>query len=382
MAGAYIRGVGLSCALGMDAEQCVSAMLAGQVAPVALELDGFAEPPTLHYYRIPDRAELFDARRFAQLLPPVAQAAVTQAGLSAAEIRALPVFVGSSCFSVGLAETEYQLALARDTSGAVPMPVCDYGYPARLVQQALGCEGATWAYNTACTSSGNALLGALRMLRSGAHRHALVVGAELANRTTLAGFSGLQVLTDVARPFDAKRRGMLLGEGVGAVVLSLEAGDEADIRLLGGASNCDTHSVPAANPDGRSTAAVFRQALAAAKLQADAIRGIKAHGTASTSGDQAEAAGLQQVFTSVPPLSALKPYLGHTLGACGVTELVLYTGALRHGLLPATPGFKSADPGSSVRPLTRIALAPQGHYLLNYFGFGGNNTVLVLEKSA
>ena len=382
MIGAYIRGVGLSCALGMDAEQCVSTMLAGQVAPVTLKLGGFTEPPTLHYYRIPDGAQLFDAKRFEQLLPPVVQAAVTQAGLNAAEIRTLPVFVGSSCFSVGLAESEYQAALARGASGAVPMLVCDYDYPARLVQQALGCKGETWAYNTACTSSGNALLGALRMLRSGAHRHALVVGGELANRTTLAGFSGLQVLTDVVRPFDAERRGMLLGEGVGAVVLSLEAGDAADMCLLGGASNCDTHSVPAANPDGRSTAAVFRQALASAQLQADAIRGIKAHGTASTSGDQAEAAGLQQVFANVPPLSALKPYLGHTLGACGVTELILYAGALRRGLLPATPGFKSADPGCGVQPLTRAAPAPRGHYLLNHFGFGGNNTVLVLEKPA
>lgn len=382
MSGVHIRGMGLSCALGMDAEACVSGMFAGLVQRAATQLDGFSEPLTLHYHRIPDEADLFDAGRFARLLPDVVRSAVAQAELTAAEIRALPVFVGSSCFSVALAEAGYGTALARHPAAAMPMPVCDYGYPAALIRQALGCEGENWAYNTACTASANALLGAFRMLRLGAYRHALVVGAELANRTTLAGFSGLQVLADVARPFDAGRKGIVLGEGIGAVVLSAEPGTSGAIRLLGGASNCDTYSVPTANPDGRSVAAVLHQALSQTGLQPQAVRAIKAHGTSSVNGDLAEAAGLDRVFTAAPPLSALKPYLGHTLGACGVNELVLYAGALRRGLLPATPGFETADPGFRTRPLTRTVSAPDGHYLLNHFGFGGNNTVLVLEKPA
>lgn len=382
MSGVHIRGVGLSCALGMDAQQCVLAMLQGGTGPTALRLDGFSEPPMLNYYRIPDEADLFDARRFERLLPAVVQAAVAQAGLTAAEIRALPVFVGSSCFTVGLAETEYQTALAQHSPGAMPMSVCDYDYPARLVQQVLGCQGEIWAYNTACTASANALLGALRMLRLGLYRHALVVGAELANRTTLAGFSGLQVLADVTRPFDVDRKGLVLGEGIGAALLSVEPGPTAGMRLICGFNNCDTYSVPAANPDGRSTAVVLRKALAEADLTSDEVRGIKAHGTSSATGDLAEAAGMQRVFATMPPISALKPYLGHTLGACGVNELVLYAGALSRGLLPTTPGFETPDPGLRIHPLRQSMPAPDGYYLLNHFGFGGNNTVLVLEKPA
>ena len=112
------------------------------------------------------------------------------------------------------------------------------------------------------------------------------------------------------------------------------------------------------------------------------VRGIKAHGTATPTGDAAEALGLQSVFASQPPVSALKPYLGHTLGACCVNELVLFAGALQCGFLPATPGFETPDPALGVHPLKAPASAPDGYYLLNHFGFGGNNTVLALEKIA
>ena len=84
----------------------------------------------------------------------------------------------------------------------------------------------------------------------------------------------------------------------------------------------------------------------------------------------------------MPPLTALKPYLGHTLGACGSIELALFGSALSRGFLPPVPGFKQADPALGVQPLTAQAPAPAGHYLLNYFGFGGNNTALLLEKRA
>ncbi len=382
MGGVYLRGVGLSCALGMDAESCVSVMLEGHAEPPSLLLDDLKEPLNLRYYRIQDGAGLFDTGRFEKLLPSVVRAAVAQAALSAADIRSLPIFVGSSCFSVGLSEEAYRSALAKHRADAVPMPVCDYDYPAKLAQQALGSVGDTWAYNTACTSGANAMLGALRMLELGRHRHALVIGAELANRTTLTGFTGLQILADAARPFDASRMGMALGEGIGAVLLSTETGSGARLRILGGASNCDTYSVTTANPDGRSVAEVLQLALARTGLTREQVRAIKAHGTGTPSGDQAEASGLEQVFGPIPPVSALKSNIGHTLGACGIIELVLYAGALSRGFIPATRGFETPDPAFSLRPLQKHAAAQDGHYLLNHFGFGGSNTVLVLERSS
>ena len=378
MAGAYIRGVGLASALGLDAGSCVQALFAGRSPLSRVQLDGFIEPLALNYYRISDAAALFDPQRMERLLPAVVRAA-TQS-LSATERAALPVFVGSSCFSVGLAEAGYAGALARG-GDALPMPHCDYDYPAKLACAALGSRGETWAYNTACSSSANALLAASRFLEAGVYDHALVLGVEYANRTSLAGFSGLQVLAEDVRPFDAARRGMVLGEGLGAVLLSAFPMPGAP-RILGGANNCDTYNPTTANPDGSSVAEVLRLALSSTGTDAGEVCAIKVHGTGSLSGDQAEAAGLGRVFTTMPPLTGLKGYLGHSLGACGVVELALFAETLLRGRLPATLGFNTPDSALALRPLTEPLAAPAGRYLLNHFGFGGNNTVLVLEQPA
>jgi len=381
MAGVAIRGVGLSSALGLDAQSCTDALLTGGGKPELLSVEGFAEPVQAGYFRIPDGGELFDPERFARLLPAVVRTAVAGARLSAAETRALPVFVGSSCFSVGRSESDYAAALAAGSSSAYPMPHCGYDGLADLARRAIGSAGESFSYNTACTSSANALLGAMRALNFGRHRYALVIGAELANRTTLCGFSGLQLLAEHARPFEAERDGIVLGEAIGAVLLASEPGAD-EFCLLGGADNCDTHSITTTNPEGESVLAASREALRCTGVDAGDVCGIKAHGTASPSSDLAEAAGLRKLFAALPPLSVLKPHIGHTLGASGVVELVLYASALRRGLMPAWAGFGKPDPELGISPLTRPVPAPAGYYLLNHFGFGGNNAVLVLEKRA
>jgi len=381
VAGAYLRGTGLACALGLEAESCVSALLQGRVKPSRVRLEKLSEPAELAYYRIPDGAELFDPQRFERLLPAVLRAAVDEAGLTEAERRVLPLFIGSSCFSIGFSERAYAAALAAGTGAALPMPEVGYDYLAGLTRRILGSNGPHWTWNTACTSSANALLGALRALQLGWCRHALVLGAELANLTTLAGFTGLQLLADAVRPFDARRSGMVLGEGLAVVVLSLEPGSAGGMKLLGGANNCDSHSVTVTHPDGQTVSAVLTQALATAGVPPGEVRGLRAHGTSSPGGDTAEAMGLKRVFDPLPPVTVLKPYLGHTLGACGVNELVLFAGALKRGQLPVTPGFEQRDAALALEPITRPAPAPAGVYLLNHFGFGGNNTVLALEKA-
>ena len=98
--------------------------------------------------------------------------------------------------------------------------------------------------------------------------------------------------------------------------------------------------------------------------------------------DTSEAAGIRRVFDELPPVCALKPYVGHTLGACGVTELVLMASALLAGFFPATTGFETADPALMISPVRESRAAPPGCYLLNYFGFGGHNTALLIERRA
>ncbi|HET6724404.1 MAG TPA: beta-ketoacyl synthase N-terminal-like domain-containing protein [Gammaproteobacteria bacterium] len=376
---AYLRGTGLACALGADVDACVRTLRAGQRNAAPISIEGFAESIAPNYYRIDDGAALFDPGRLARLLPSIVASALDAAALTGAQRRAMPVFVGSSCFSIVQSEADYASTLANNPADAVPLPHVGFQTIADIARKTAGSDAPDFTFNTACTSSANALLAAQRMLAQGQIEHALVLGVELANLTSITGFSALQLLSDRVRPFDARRTGIVLGEAIGAAVLSVEAGTAGAVRLRGGAANCDTHSVTTANPDGRVLATVQRDALRICGVQAEEICVIKAHATGTSANDLGEVRGMRLVHTPLPPVTAFKPYLGHTLGACGVAELALFSGALRHGFIPATVGFETIDPELDLRPLEDEMPAAAGLFQLNHFGFGGNNAVLILE---
>jgi len=294
-------------------------------------------------------------------------------------LRTMPVFVGSSSYAIGAAEALYAKALAGGGDAlAVPLP--GFSQVSRYLHAKHGFRGADFLFNTACTASANALLVAAEHVESGRCDQALVIGMELANMTTLAGFYGMQLLAgNRMRPFDLYRDGLVLGEGCGAIVLSAAQPGDEGLFIAGGASGCDTFSISTSNPDGTKIAATMRAALKNAAVEAADIAAIKAHGTASPLNDDAEAAGMQQVFASLPPFFALKSQLGHTLGACGVIETAIVAGSLLAGALPATGGFETFDEKLGVRPLTATIATGAGHYMLNFFGFGGNNASIILE---
>jgi len=127
---------------------------------------------------------------------------------------------------------------------------------------------------------------------------------------------------------------------------------------------------------------VMSEALAHAGVDPMEVDAVKAHATGSYHNDLTEANGLKQVFQKkVPPVTALKPFVGHTLGACGVIELILFTEAVKSGFVPATLGFEQVDEQLNIEPLTRPLAMQSGTFLLNYFGFGGNCVSLVVSNS-
>jgi 3-oxoacyl-[acyl-carrier-protein] synthase-1 len=137
----------------------------------------------------------------------------------------------------------------------------------------------------------------------------------------------------------------------------------------------------AASTDGSSIARALEQALADAGLDPGAITAVKVHGTANPANDDAEAAGLRRVFSIVPPACALKPFLGHTLGASGLTELILFYRAIEQGFVAATPGI-GADPAVCGVALNQVERSvARGNFMVNTFGFGGNNTSLIVARA-
>ena len=90
---------------------------------------------------------------------------------------------------------------------------------------------------------------------------------------------------------------------------------------------------------------------------------------------------MEQVFTVLPPYLSLKPYIGHTLGGCGVAELLLVMECVDAGFIPASLNFETLDSEFSQAPIGNVMSATSGHFMLNYFGFGGNNTSFIIEKT-
>jgi 3-oxoacyl-(acyl-carrier-protein) synthase len=121
--------------------------------------------------------------------------------------------------------------------------------------------------------------------------------------------------------------------------------------------------------------------LASAGARPEEIDVIKAHATGSYHNDLTECNGLKQVFGDhLPPVTGLKPFVGHTVGACGAIELVLLSEAVKAGFVPATLGFETPDEELGVVPMTDDLAIESGTFLLNYFGFGGNCVSLVVSN--
>ena len=373
-----IRGLGLVSSYGIGVARAVEGMRAGRAGITPLTLFSLPFQNRIQVNQFDHTPFPPDSACATATMEEVAQQSLTEAQLERTALRDAALVVGTSSFLFA-GEADYRRTLA-DTGQIVMPPLVPPGQAALRVAAELGIEGPVLTLTTACSSSANALLVATGLLRRGEVRRALVIGVEGLSAIALSGFHSLMLLDpEGCRPFDAGRRGMQIGEAVGAVLL--EAGDAArggDL-LLGGANLCDTHHMTSATPDGSAMRSVMHMALADAGLQPADVAVIKAHGTGSLDNDTAEAAAMHTLFgADLPPFTGIKRYLGHTLGACGTVELAVFLGCLRAGFVPPAAGFTHPDPALRIAPLTAARPAPTGTAMLNYFGFGGNYASLLI----
>lgn len=379
----YFLSSACHTSLGADIDTQLAALSAASpAAPQSVVAHYAQQRQTLPYKLLSDTPLENTEQRLYRVLEQVVGTTLDAAELTRAERAAAGLFFGTSSFDISVSEAEYRGALQHSPTNAIALAtLSSQGGLAAYLRERFELRGPDYSFNTACTASANALIYADAMIRSGQLQHALVVGVELYNSLTALGFHGLQLLTSTGmKPFDRERNGLILGEGCSALLLSSRKARPHAFQLSGSANLCDTYGMSAANPDGSTVAVAITQALQRARLQPSQIDAIKVHGTASLLNDEAEATGMRRVFAAMPPLVALKPFIGHTLGACGLNELLLFCAAAQREWLPATPGIGADSEvlGVSLNQAAR-ALSP-GRFMLNYFGFGGNNTSLIVSN--
>jgi 3-oxoacyl-[acyl-carrier-protein] synthase I len=314
--------------------------------------------------------------RILSLLYLLVEELITNNNISSSELAECHLFLGSTSLDIG--------AIKSINNKQIWLNPLDY-LNQKIIDQ-FNLPSLNFIFNTACTSSANALIYASRLIRTGKIKKALVIGAEFYNPLTLKGFSSLELLTqNELLAFHKQRDGMILGEGLGALIVSADSTPNKCLELLEGYSSCDTYSLTGTQEDGTHISKVIERALALSNVSAKQIDLIKVHGTASPASDSAEANALTHVFAEkVPPIFALKPFIGHTLGACGVLETALLNGLLGQNLIPV-PAFAQTS-NETLHPyvsaLENINNRNKPQFILaNHCGFGGNNAAFIMKTN-
>jgi len=257
-----------------------------------------------------------------------------------------------------------------------------------------GLTGRVITTSSACTSGSMGIGSAYEVVRAGKQTAMLGGGSEQLDATASAVFDTL-FATSVRnhepkltpRPFDANRDGLVLGEG--ACTLIIEELTHAQARgaailaeIVGFGTNSDGAHVT--QPSAETMAMAMRLALDDAGLPPAAIGYVNAHGTATDHGDVAESKATAEVFGPRMPISSLKSYMGHTLGACGALEAWLTIEMMRNDWFAPTLNLQQLDPRcAELDYITDQGRVLQTEYVMsNNFAFGGINTSLIFRRWA
>ena len=262
----------------------------------------------------------------------------------------------------------------------VPMPT--------YVGQRLGLSQAGQNVNAACASAASAILIAGEMVRHDRAEIVLVCSADIVSEFVYSGFSALKVMSPGhPKPFDQSRDGLVIGEGAGFLVLMSEPRMKKEHKtslgvLAGWGISADARHVTAPAQDGCGLIRTIQGALECGDVDKSQIAGISSHGTGTLHNDAMEIVAYRDIFgTRIPPVNSIKGVIGHTLGACGIFEVMTGLYALRDGILPGTVGLSTPEDDIQAA-VSSNAQTLQGDYILTTnSGFGGINTALLLYRN-
>lgn len=289
---------------------------------------------------------------------------------------------GTTVGTMDLTERYYARLLADDNLDYLAYHGC--GGSTDRIAHYFGIFDEQTTISTACSSAANAIVLGANLIKSGEADVVVAGGTEALSVFHLNGFNSLMILDHQrCRPFDATRAGLNLGEGAAYVVLESEEharrrGATIHAYLAGYGNACDAHHQTASSPNGEGAFLAMNEALRMAQIKPETVDYVNAHGTGTPNNDQSESVALQRVFgTSLPPVSSTKSFTGHTTSASGSIETVISLFALRHHFIPANLGWAEPMPDGII-PTQGAAQADVHTVLCNSFGFGGNDTSIVL----
>lgn len=403
-----VTGLGTIAPLGIGVQSFWEGVRSGRVAVDALTRFDASGYPS----RIAAQIDDFDASaflsrrrvqwtdRFSQLAVAAARLAVEDAGFSCSGACAdIGVYTGSALGGVALAEEQMGVFHAQGLRAVRPLLTISVfgGAAASNIAIEFGITGPASGNANSCASGAMAIGDAFHAVRRGDVRAAIAGGVEAPLAPlTYGAFTVARAMSTrnddparASRPFDAQRDGFVMAEGAGMVVL--ERYDDAvarGARIYGeiagyGASN-DAFHMSAPLEGGEQTAAAMQRALDDARVHADEVEAINAHGSGTKIGDAAEVRAYQRVFGERGaniPVCATKGQHGHALGATGAWEIAIALLAMQDGIVPGAVNLDELDGTCAIDCAKEERAIASRVVLSNSSGFGGINAAVVLRRS-
>ena len=348
-----------------------------------------------------DKKEAKRMDRYTQFAMAAAKMAIADANLDMEKEDANQVGVIVASGVGGIETLENQAAALKDRGPGrvspffIPMMISNMA--AGQVAIMTGAKGLNFCITSACASGTHAIGEAFRAIRNGDADVMFTGGAEAAiTPLSYAGFCSMKALSTnnddpkgASCPFDKNRDGCIMGEGAGILVLEeLEhakaRGAKIIAEVVGYGATDDAHHITAPAPDGEGGARAMQKAIDDAKIAADEVDYINAHGTSTPYNDKFETAAIKKVFGEHAyklAVSSTKSMTGHLLGAAGAVEAIISAFALNEGYIPATINHKEDDPDCDLDYVFNQGREQTIRYALsNSLGFGGHNATVLLKK--
>jgi 3-oxoacyl-[acyl-carrier-protein] synthase II len=404
-----VTGMGIISPLGNSVTETWRNILAGKSGIAAIDRFDVSEFATriggaIKNFDINDYMSAKEAKRFAPFIHygvAAAEQALEDSGIEVNDTNAhrIGTAIGSGIGGIGLIENSRQIL-----NNGGPRKISPFTVPGAIINMIAGVvaikhnlQGPSIAIATACTTGTHNIGMAARMIAYGDADAMLAGGAEMATTPVgLGAFAAARAMSTrnddperASRPWDKNRDGFVLGDGAGMLMLeeyefAKRRGAHIHAEILGFGMSCDAFHMTSPPEDGRGARAAMQSALDDARLNADQVDYINAHGTSTPAGDVAESRAIESLLGPAAEkiaVSSTKSMVGHLLGASGAVEAIFSILALRDQVAPPTINLDDVEEGCNLNYVPHTAQPRKLQRVLsNSFGFGGTNGSLLFGQ--
>jgi 3-oxoacyl-(acyl-carrier-protein) synthase len=391
----FITGIGIISSIGRNLEETLNSILSSRsgIEPVKYLNTIHKEIPVAEV-KFTDR-ELFELGNIpyneiitrSSLMGIIATSeAIRTSGIKVKEIPT--AFISATTVGGMDVSEHYYFDFLENNSKNKFITTYDCAESTERIAEHFGLDEYLSTVSTACSSSANSIILGARMIKGGLVDRAICGGTECMTKFHLNGFNALSVIDkEACKPFDDDRNGITLGEGAAFLVLESEKtaflpGKTIYAELTGYSNVCEAYHPTATSDLGEGPYLAMENAIKMAGLALSDIDYINAHGTGTVNNDSSEGLAIERLFgKDIPPFSSTKSYTGHTTSAAGAIEAVLCIIAMQNNLLMPNLNFSKQMKEIGIKPVAELIKDVKiKHTLSNSFGFGGNESCLILSK--